>query len=80
MPTIAEYFKWMHEHPPAPFNIDARPELGEAVSTQYKLYCERYPNATKEERKQFYAATRDGLRDKYPTHAELASATLDKEN
>jgi hypothetical protein len=71
--TLAEFFEYMHKNPPKPFNMEARPGLADAVSKQYALYCERYPDATKEERKKFYAETREGLKDKYPTYAELES-------
>ena len=71
MPTLAEVMEWEHKHPPSPFNMECRPGLADAVSTQYSLYCERYPNATKEERKAFYKETFEGLRSKYPSYGEL---------
>lgn len=64
-------FTYHHENPPAPFNPDFRPGLGDALHKAHALWCQANPTATRQERAAAYRATSTRLRPDYPTVAQM---------
>lgn len=62
--------KSIYDAPP-PFNPDARPGIGAAVSRQYDKWCDDHPDATQEDRKRAYAEIYEDLRPKFPSYREM---------
>ena len=60
-----------HSIKPAPFNPDARPGLGNAVSAEYEKWCDSHPNSTQNDRKAAYAMIHEKLRPKFPSYGEM---------
>jgi len=65
---------------PPPFNPEFREGFGEAVHEVHVLWCEKHPNATKEERAKAYVETSERLRNKFPSVAEKQSKNNIPEN
>jgi hypothetical protein len=61
----------LHDRPPAAFNKYFRPGFREAMDAWYTTYCDQYPDATQEERKEAYARASKDISRQYPTHEEL---------
>jgi len=59
-----------HDAPP-PFNQDARPGLGPAVSREYFRWCKENPSSTQEQRKGIYATIHGRLQPSFPSYAEM---------
>lgn len=57
--------------PPEPFNQEARPGLGQAVSKAYEQWCEANEGSTQQERKDKYRWIYESLRSSYPSYAEM---------
>lgn len=58
-------------NPPRAFNLDARPGLQRAVSAQYEIFCEEFPDSTQEERRQVYDDIYKRLEWQFPTYREI---------
>ena len=64
-------FDYYHDNPPAPFNLDARPGLGAAVSEAYAKWCDEHQGSTQEDRKRAHAELHDELLSQYPSYGEM---------
>ena len=68
---MTETFRKIHAMDVKGFNSNYRKGLGEAVSTQYSIYCETHPNKTREERKREYQKIHNSLVINYPSVHEI---------
>lgn len=54
-----------HNEPP-PFNPDFRPGYGKALHSEHLVWCERNPDATREERATAFKDAAERLEAKFP--------------